>query len=114
MNDTSDRQGPSAQDVAHWREERHREEERRLVLWLDRAQTALAVLVPVLGLLWAWSLLQRRNLQTRTQGAYLGGWALLGIIIWAVVWSLWGDSLAKLVWTPLVRNLGGAGDWLGR
>jgi len=72
-----------------WRAERQETEQkwqRRLLEWL---QAALAVFCPPMGLGWAWwYLLDEADLPRRLRGAWLVGWALLGIVVWLVLRQL--------------------------
>ena len=86
-----------------WREERRQLEEAKLYKWTKTLTIAAACVVPLLGLVWCavlclWAENQETNTEiaaSREKGLRYLAWAILGSVIWLIVWRLWGDEFVK-------------------
>jgi len=85
-----------------WRRDRKMREHAMLECWLGRGQAALAILVPLIGFLWAAWFWGAEAQERRLQAARLAGWALLGCVVWVVVWHLWPEAFGNVLLGPVL------------
>jgi len=96
-----------------WRESRQLEEQERLNKWGQALTYVAACVVPLLGLVWGGVLCLRadsrdptteQDLHDRLAGLRYLGWALLGCVVYLVLWRLWADELAGFMARPFIEG----------
>ena len=96
--------------LREWREERQQREAQRLDKWTKSLTAAVACVIPLVGLIWCivlglWAEREDEAIAARTRyrALYYLTWALLGCIIWAVIWRIWADDMGRWLAQPFVE-----------
>ncbi|MEA3404063.1 MAG: tetratricopeptide repeat protein [Armatimonadota bacterium] len=105
-NGDADREARDS-ELEKWRNARRREEVERLNVWAQALTYGIAFLIPLLGVIWGGALrlraegseLSEQRLDDRLTALRYIGWALLGTLVYWVVWKVWGYDILRLL-TP--------------
>jgi len=95
-----------------WREEREQQAQEKLLRWTKSLTKAAACLVPMLGVVWCavlclWA--EGRDdpaeaARDREKGLRYLVWALLGCMIWLLIWRLWADDISYFMSQPFIEG----------
>ncbi len=93
------------QQLEDWRREQQKQRQSQMAKWLTIGQSALCVAIPQLGFWWVLfhfataALVENKATELRLRGVQLAGWMLLGVVLWLIVWKLWGYDMLRAL-TP--------------
>jgi len=98
MATDAEQQTPTEQRVEMRREmeqARASREAKKLVRQLNTIMLIIAVVYPLLGVIWTAVLLLQKSIEVRLRGVWMITATTTGLLLWWVVWKLWAKDIMQ-------------------